>query len=110
MQKYIKAYRHKCYMLVGYNTTFEEDVARFNQLWKEYGVTPFVMIYNGLDRVLDEKETFPLADVRLKKFARWVNGYFFKKCRFDEYKPWINAQAGRKQRKKKKPTTELCPV
>lgn len=80
LSKYIRPYRHMCFMLVGFNTTFEEDVYRFTKL-NELKVDPFVMIYNQLD------------DVRLKHFARWVNGRIYRKCSFEEYTPWINAQA-----------------
>lgn len=96
LSRYVKAYRHKCYMLVGYDTTFIQDMARYLQL-RSLGVDPYVMIYRGNDRVVDEKESFPLADVRLEKFARWVNGYFGKKFSWDTYTPWINAQAKAKE-------------
>lgn len=79
LSKYIKPYRHMCFILVGFNTTFEEDVYRFRKL-TEMKVDPFVMIYNQKN------------DVRLKHFARWVNGRIYKKCRFEEYAPWIKAQ------------------
>lgn len=96
LSRYIKAYRHKCYMLVGWNSVFEEDLYRFRRL-RELGVDPYVMIYRGSDRVVDEKATFDLADVRLHHFARWVNGYFFKKIDFDEYIPWIVSQRATRQ-------------
>lgn len=89
----IKPYRHRCYMLVGFNSTFEQDTYRFRRL-REMGVDPYVMIYRGPERKLDEKQTFELADVRLHHFARWVNGYFFKKCSFVDYIPWWDARLG----------------
>lgn len=49
------------YMLIGYNTTFEQDYHRFKVLDK-LGALPFVMIYNN------RKD-----DQRLRDFARWVN-------------------------------------
>lgn len=79
LSKYIKPYRHMCFILVGFNTTFEEDMYRFRKL-TEMKVDPFVMIYNQKN------------DVRLKHFARWVNGRIYKKCKFEEYGPWIKAQ------------------
>jgi len=48
------------YMLVGFNTTFEEDMHRFNVL-RGFGVRPFVMKYNNCQ------------DKKLNRFARWVN-------------------------------------
>lgn len=76
LSKYIKPYRHMCFILVGYNTSFEEDVYRFRRL-AELKVDPYVMIYNKQ------------GDLRLKHFARWVNGRIYKKCTdFEEYWPW----------------------
>lgn len=80
LMKYMKPYRHMCFMLVGYNTSFEEDMYRFRKL-AELKVNPFVMIYN-------QKE-----DIRLKHFARWVNGRIYKKASWDEYTPWVKAQS-----------------
>lgn len=77
LSKYIKPYRHMCFMLVGFNTSYEEDEYRMHKL-VELGVDPFVMIYNE-----NEKN-----DLRLKHFARWVNSRIYKKCKFEEYDPW----------------------
>ena len=79
LSKYIKPYRHMCFMLVGFNTTFEEDIYRFTKL-RELKVDPFVMIYNQKD------------DKKLKHFARWVNSRIYKSCSFEEYYPWIKEQ------------------
>lgn len=84
LSKYIKPYKHMCFMLVGFNTTFEEDMYRFIKL-RELKVDPFVMIYNQKN------------DIRLKHFARWVNGRIYKSCRWDEYIPWIKAQTNNNQ-------------
>lgn len=79
LSKYIKPYRHMCFMLVGFNTSFEEDMYRFRKL-REMKVDPFVMIYNQKN------------DKRLKHFARWVNSRIYKSCEFEEYEPWIKAK------------------
>jgi hypothetical protein len=79
LSKYIKPYRQMCYELVGYNTEFEQDMYRFRKL-TEFGIAPFVMIY-------DEK-----PDIRLRHFARWVNSRIYKVVSFDNYLPWINAK------------------
>lgn len=81
LSKFIKPYRHMCFMLVGFNTTYEEDMYRFRKL-VELKVDPYVMVYNEN----------PNKDLRLKHFARWVNGRIYKKCSFDEYEPWIKAK------------------
>jgi hypothetical protein len=79
LSKHVKTWRHVCFMLVGYNTLFEEDMYRFKKL-HELGISPYVMIYNKQ------------GDARLKHFARWVNGRFHKACKWDEYEPWIKAK------------------
>lgn len=79
LSKYIKPYRHMCFMLVGFNTTFEEDMYRFIKL-RELKIDPFVMIYNQKN------------DTKLRHFARWVNSRIYKSCVWDEYTPWVKSQ------------------
>jgi len=79
LSKFIKPYHHMCFMLVGYNTSFEEDMYRFTKL-RELKIDPFVMVYNQID------------DKRLKHFARWVDSRIYKKCKWEEYLPWIRDQ------------------
>ena len=79
LSKHIKAYRQMCFILVGFDTDFSEDVYRFQKL-REFGVDPFVMVYNQK------------ADERLKHFARWVNSRIYKVSSFESYVPWMNAQ------------------
>jgi hypothetical protein len=66
-------------MLVGFNTSFEEDMYRFRKL-RELKVDPFVMIYNQKN------------DKKLKHFARWVNSRIYKSCKWEEYQPWVKVQ------------------
>lgn len=61
------------YMLVGFNTTFEQDQRRFNVL-RELGTDPFVMVYNN-------RRDIPI----LRHFARWVNKRVYKACKWEEY-------------------------
>jgi hypothetical protein len=79
LSKYIKRYKHMCFMLVGYNTSFEEDMYRYQKL-DAMGIRPYVMVYNQI------------PDTRLHHFARWVNGRIYKACGFEEYEPWVKAQ------------------
>lgn len=81
LSKYIKPYRHMCFMLVGFNTSYEEDEYRMHKL-VELGVDPFVMVYNENEK----------GDIRLKHFARWVNSRIYKTCKFEDYEPWKKAQ------------------
>lgn len=79
LSNYIKPYKHMCFILVGFNTTFEEDMYRFKKL-RELKVDPFVMVYNQKD------------DKRLKHFARWVNARIYKSCSWDDYSPWVKVK------------------
>ena len=62
------------YMLVGYNTSHQEDVYRFRKL-VELGVEPFVMIYN------DRRD-----DQWLRDFARYVNRWFYRTVKLEKYR------------------------
>ena len=81
LSKHVKKWRHMCYMLTGYNTTFEEDMYRFMRLI-ELGVKPYVMPYNL---------TYPTKKHHC--FASWVNSRKHTVCSFDEYEPWVKAQS-----------------
>lgn len=80
LSEYVKTWKHKCFMLTGFNTTFEEDMYRFRKL-RELKVDPYVMVFNDK------------YDTRLKHFERWVNGYFYNVCDFTDYEPWVKARA-----------------
>ncbi len=69
---YIKPGYITIYLLIGYDTTEEEDLYRLNKL-KEYGVTPFVMPYNKDNQYQ-------------KSFTRYVNTYTYKKIKWNDYK------------------------
>lgn len=65
------------YMLVGYNTSHQEDVYRFRKL-VELGVEPFVMIYNNR-----------MDDRWLRDFARYVNRWFYRTVEFEKYRKGV---------------------
>lgn len=75
----IKPYRIRFFVLCGYDTTFDEDVYRFEVL-RELGIDPFVMVYDKGNR-------------RLRAFARWVNRYLYKSCDWSEYTRWNRTKA-----------------
>jgi hypothetical protein len=61
------------YVLIGFDTTPEEDMHRVMKL-HSYGCNPYIMPYN--------KE-----DLYQKKFARWVNHKaIFKSVKWKDYK------------------------
>lgn len=59
LTKYIPANKLMCYVLIGYDSTPEEDLYRVETL-RSLGVHPFVMPYDK-------------SDSYQRKFARWVN-------------------------------------
>lgn len=62
------------FVLIGYDTTPEQDYYRVMTLWEKYGALPFVMPYNK-------------SDEYQKKFARWVNHRaIFKTVKWEHYK------------------------
>ena len=72
MIKYIKAYKIMVYVLIGFDSTKEEDYYRVMKL-KELKVNPFVM-------------PFYKKDLYQKKFARWVNHKaIFKSVKWKDY-------------------------
>lgn len=91
LSHYVKRWRHLCFTLVGYDTSFDEDMYRFRRL-VELGIDPYVMIYNKKEFV--RTKHLPFDALRLHHFARWVNGRIYTKCPdFDQYDRWANAQA-----------------
>jgi hypothetical protein len=57
------------YVLVGFNSTFEDDVARINHL-RSLNTSPFVMIYRQPNKGFSKGTPHPFH----KKLARWANG------------------------------------
>lgn len=78
LKNHIKASYHTCFVLCGFNTTFEEDQMRVAKL-HEQGIRPYVMVHN-----FNEKN-----DRRLHHYKRYVNSHFFKRMSFQQYLPWI---------------------
>lgn len=63
---YVKPYKLRCYVLIGFWSSVQEDYDRVHHLWEKYRITPYVMPYNK-------------KDVYQQAFSRWVNNFFFKK-------------------------------
>lgn len=71
--KIIPAYKLMCYVLIGYNSTPEEDIYRINEL-RALKVDPFVMPFN-------KKDSYQ------RRFARWVNHKaIFKTVAWENYR------------------------
>jgi len=67
----IKPYRIMVYTLCNFNTSFEEDMYRFEEL-VNLGVDPFMMIYEN-------------GNKKIRDFTRWVNKRLYKVCDWDNY-------------------------
>ncbi len=72
-----KPYELMFYVLVGFNTTIEEDLYRVRRLI-EMKIDPFVMIYRDF-----EGKTKPSQE--LKDLARWVNKRIYKVVSWEKY-------------------------
>lgn len=72
--KFIKPYKVMVYFIVGYNSTFEEDMERF-KIMREIGVDPFAMPFKDCKK-----------NIKTLDFCRWVNKRLYKICSFEEYK------------------------
>lgn len=73
----IKPQNIMIYVLVGFNSTFEEDMYRTKKLM-EMGVKPFIMIYN--------RNSIKVRDKKLTDLARWVNKRYCYFIKFEDYK------------------------
>ena len=78
--KYIKPYKLRCYVLVGFNSTIEQDLFRLETL-KQLGIAPFVMPYRNYN-------TNTKLSQYVKDLAHWANRMpLFKSCEFKDFKP-----------------------
>lgn len=75
LTRYMKPSKIMCYVLIGFNTTLEEDLYRVYKL-QELGVDPYVMTYN--DR----------PDGYYKDLERWCNTFIRRKIKFEDYRPY----------------------
>jgi hypothetical protein len=80
MTRHIRASKIACYVLVGFNSTREQDLHRLRTL-KRLGILPFVQPYR------DYANTTPPSQYE-KDLARWANrAWLFKAMDFPDYEP-----------------------
>lgn len=70
--KYIPPLHVMVYVLVGFDSTLDQDLYRLNKLIG-FHVKPFVMVYNNK------------RDPVLRHMARWINKNFYEVCTWKEY-------------------------
>ena len=83
LTKYVKVYRLRCYVLIGYNSTLQEDIYRVRELQK-LGIDIYIMC---IDR----------TDKHQKKFQKWVNGFAYRNIEFADFDPKFQAVNKRKK-------------
>ena len=80
MCRHVKPYKITCYILIGFNSTKEQDLYRLNAL-KKLGITPFVQPYRDYNN--NHKPTNYEKDL-----ARWANrSWLFNSTDFENYSP-----------------------
>lgn len=80
MVKHVKPYKITCYVLIGFNSTVEQDLFRLNTL-KKLGITPFVQPYRDFTNKIKPKQ-YELD------LARWANRmWLFKSMDFADFSP-----------------------
>lgn len=78
--RYIKPWKLMCYILVGFNSTMEQDMYRIERC-RELGIMPYVMPYRDF-----ENKTHPSQYAR--DLAQYVNKpQVFKTCSFADFMP-----------------------
>ncbi len=78
--RYIKAWKLMCYILVGFNSTIDQDMYRIERC-RELGIKPYVMPYRDF-----ENKTSPSQYAR--DLAQYVNKpQIFKSCSFADFMP-----------------------
>ncbi len=74
VSKYIKPYKIMVYFIVGFYSSFDEDMERF-KIMREIDVDPFAMPFKDCRK-----------DQKMLDFCRWVNKRIYKSCSFEDYK------------------------
>jgi hypothetical protein len=78
--KYISPNKICCYVLVGFNSTVEQDMFRLRKI-KELGITPFVQPFRDFENIRKPQQYE-------KDLARWANKMWtFKSCEFADFQP-----------------------
>ena len=79
MVRHVNPNKIACYVLVGFNSTKEQDLYRVRTL-KEFGIVPFAQAY----RDFENKRTPSQYE---KDFCRWCDNRFFRNIDFMDFEP-----------------------
>lgn len=78
--RYIKPYKLMCYVLIGFNSTIEQDMYRIERL-RELGIKPYVIPYRDFENKRKPSQYE-------KDLAQYVNKpMVFKSCSFADFSP-----------------------
>ena len=78
--RYIKPWKLMCYVLVGFNSTIEQDMYRIERL-RELGIKPYVMPYRDFENKTQHSQY-------ATDLAQYVNKpMIFKSCKFEDFSP-----------------------
>lgn len=95
LSEFVTKSKHLCYLLCGFNSTFEEDMHRILTL-RNLGIRPYVMKYQQPDDTYEKSDArTEYSRIRLNHLARWVNApaALYKTVPFKDYSNWMAAQA-----------------
>lgn len=84
------------YMLIGWNTTLEEDLARFHML-NNLGCHVFAMKFRDLTGKVDVDWRGEPQSHHVNPFRDWVNGHAFRNVPFEEFDRYSRAKERSKQ-------------
>ena len=92
LTKYMKPYKMRCYVLIGYNSNKFEDYWRVTHIWNKFKVMPFVMPYNKFDPYQRDFSIWVNRNITFKKvswfdFDRNVKNKWLTE---DEWREWCN--------------------
>lgn len=88
--KYFKPSKIMCYVLIGFDSTRQEDLHRVRKL-QELKIDPYVMMYRD---PFDPNYQYDRMDMH---FKNWVNGHAYKSVEFDRFDRVVKEKLARNQ-------------
>lgn len=92
----IPAYHLTFYMLIGFDTTLEEDMARFNML-NDLGCNVYAMMFRDLNGKVGVDGKGNKQSVHVRPLRDWINGHAFRNVPFNEFDRYQKALDSEKQ-------------
>lgn len=78
------------YMLIGFDTTLEEDLLRFNML-RELGCDVYAMMFRDLNGKVKVDGKGNPQSPHVQPFRDWVNGHAFRNVKFENFNRYKKA-------------------